>query len=132
MCMFVVVFVWVSVLVFCLDFLLLFDVVQQQVLVCVCWVFDVQLLVLLQGEIGIGKEVFVCVLYWCSICVDKLFVVVNCVVLLEGLIEVELFGYEEGVFIGVCKIGNIGLLWQVQGGVLFLDEIGDMFFVLQL
>lgn len=52
-----------------------------------------------------------CVLYWCSICVDKLFVVVNCVVLLEGLIEVELFGYEEGVFIGVCKIGNIGLLW---------------------
>lgn len=45
-------------------------------------------------------------LLWC----DVLFVVVNCVLILEMLIEFELFGYEEGVFIGVCCKGVIGKL----------------------
>lgn len=59
------------------------------------------LLVLLFGELGIGKELFVCVLYEVSDCVMGLFVVVDCFGIVEMLFESELFGYEKGVFMGV-------------------------------
>lgn len=55
------------------------------------------------GESGIGKELIVCFVYLLSECYDGLFVVVNCGVFLEMLIESELFGYECGVFIGVIN-----------------------------
>ena len=61
----------------------------------------------------------------------KPFVAVNCAALPEGLIEAELFGYEEGAFTGARRQGSPGLLRQAQGGVLFLDEIGDMPLALQ-
>lgn len=48
-----------------------------------------------------------------------------------GLIESELFGYESGAFTGARKQGAAGLLRQAQGGVLLLDEIGDMSLELQ-
>lgn len=47
------------------------------------------------------------------------------VVILKDLIELELFGYEKGVFIGVNIICQ-GCFEQVDGGILFFDEIGDM------
>lgn len=59
------------------------------------------------------------------------FVAVNCAALPEGLIEAELFGYEDGAFTGARKHGSPGLLRQAEGGVLFLDEIGDMPLALQ-
>jgi transcriptional regulator of acetoin/glycerol metabolism len=104
----------------------LFDAAQQQVLERACRVLDAQLPVLLQGETGTGKEVFARELHRRSTRADKPFVAVNCAALPEGLIEAELFGYEEGAFTGARKSGNTGLLRQAQGGVLFLDEIGDM------
>jgi sigma-54 dependent transcriptional regulator, acetoin dehydrogenase operon transcriptional activator AcoR len=54
------------------------------------------------------------------------FVAANCAALPASLIEAELFGYESGAFTGARKQGAIGLLRRAEGGVLLLDEIGDM------
>lgn len=61
-----------------------------------------------------------------------LFVVVNCGAIVESLLEVELFGYEEGVFIGLRCGGCVGLFEIVYGGTLFFDEIGEMSLSLQI
>ncbi len=82
--------------------------------------------VLLLGETGTGKEVFARELHR-RIGGSRIpFVAVNCAGLPESLIEAELFGYEEGAFTGAKRYGTKGLLREADGGVLFLDEIGDM------
>ncbi len=81
--------------------------------------------VLLFGETGTGKEVFARELHK-RFCPDAPFVAVNCAGLPESLIESELFGYEEGAFTGARRRGSKGLLRAADGGILFLDEIGDM------
>jgi transcriptional regulator with PAS, ATPase and Fis domain len=53
-------------------------------------------------------------------------VALNCAALPEGLIEAELFGYQEGAFTGAKRKGNTGKIRQADGGTLFLDEIADM------
>ncbi len=87
--------------------------------------------VLLCGETGTGKEVFAHELHRRTLRRDAPFVAVNCAGLPEGLIESELFGYEEGAFTGARRHGAKGLLREADGGVLFLDEIGDMPLALQ-
>lgn len=82
--------------------------------------------VLLLGETGSGKDVFARRVHAESARRNKPFVPVNCAALPEGLIESELFGYEAGAFTGARRQGAPGLLRQADGGVLFLDEIGDM------
>lgn len=58
--------------------------------------------VFIYGEIGVGKEVVVCVLYVVSgVC--GFFVVINCGVLFESVFELEIFGVEVGVYMGVSK-----------------------------
>ena len=94
-------------------------------------VLDAELPVLVLGETGAGKEVFARALHARCARAGKAFVAVNCAALPEGLIEAELFGYEEGAFTGARRHGSPGLLRQAQGGVLFLDEIGDMPLALQ-
>lgn len=94
-------------------------------------VLDAGLPVLVQGETGTGKEVFARELHRRSTRAGQPLVAVNCAALPEGLIEAELFGYEEGAFTGARRQGSTGLLRQAQGGVLFLDEIGDMPLALQ-
>lgn len=87
---------------------------------------DAGLPVLIQGETGAGKEVFARALHRrCSRSTGP-FVAVNCAALPEGLIESELFGYEDGAFTGARRRGAPGMLRRADGGVLFLDEIGDM------
>ena len=87
--------------------------------------------VLIRGETGTGKEVFARQAHAASSRRNKPFIAVNCAALPENLIESELFGYEEGAFTGARRRGHKGLLRQAEGGILFLDEIGDMPLALQ-
>ncbi|MCF6780580.1 sigma-54-dependent Fis family transcriptional regulator [Stutzerimonas stutzeri] len=87
--------------------------------------------VLLHGETGCGKEVFAAALHRASSRARKPFVALNCAAIPETLIESELFGYQGGSFTGARKEGMTGKLQQANGGVLFLDEIGDMPLALQ-
>lgn len=82
--------------------------------------------ILLLGETGTGKEVFARHLHANSRWADGPFVAINCAALPESLIEAELFGYEPGAFTGAQRNGSKGRLRDANGGVLFLDEIGDM------
>ncbi len=85
---------------------------------------DIPLLV--QGETGVGKEVFVNALHQASSRARQPLIAVNCAAIPAELVESELFGYEKGAFTGAHHKGNPGLIRKADGGVLFLDEIGDM------
>ncbi|GAB7562422.1 sigma-54-dependent Fis family transcriptional regulator [Methylobacillus methanolivorans] len=87
--------------------------------------------ILIEGETGAGKELFARAIHEASDCSQGPWVAVNCAALPEGLIESELFGYEEGAFTGARRKGSPGKLEQADGGTLFLDEIGDMPLALQ-
>jgi len=92
---------------------------------------DAELSVIIQGETGTGKEVMARLIHEHSQRRTKPFVAINCAALPEGLIESELFGYAEGAFTGARKSGAIGRVFEADGGILFLDEIGDMSLMLQ-
>lgn len=81
---------------------------------------------LIEGESGVGKEVFTSAFHNSGPRRSGPFIAVNCAAIPEGLIESELFGYEEGAFTGAKRKGFPGKLLQANGGTLFLDEIGDM------
>jgi len=87
--------------------------------------------VFLHGETGTGKEAFATALHHASTRADQPLVAINCAAIPETLIESELFGYRGGSFTGARKEGMVGKLEQAHGGVLFLDEIGDMPLALQ-
>jgi transcriptional regulator with PAS, ATPase and Fis domain len=82
------------------------------------------------GETGVGKELAVQSLYRKSDRAGKPFVKVNCAALPDTLLESEMFGYEQGAFTGAERRRR-GKFEQAHGGVLFLDEIGDMSLPLQ-
>ncbi len=82
--------------------------------------------VLIQGESGTGKELFAKALHNSGPRKRAPFIPLNCAAIPEGLIESELFGYEEGAFTGARKKGARGKIREADGGTLFLDEIGDM------
>jgi sigma-54 dependent transcriptional regulator, acetoin dehydrogenase operon transcriptional activator AcoR len=82
--------------------------------------------VLLEAETGAGKEWFSLAIHRASERRTGPFVAVNCAAIPEGLIESELFGYEDGAFTGAKRKGHQGKILQANGGTLFLDEIGDM------
>ena len=85
---------------------------------------NVPLLIL--GETGTGKEVFVKALHKASSRADQPFIAVNCAAIPAELVEAELFGYEKGAFTGAHHKGSVGLIRKADKGTLFLDEIGDM------
>lgn len=85
----------------------------------------------IRGETGSGKEYVSRALHQQSRWREGKFVAINCAAIPESLIESELFGYQPGAFTGASKNGYIGKIREADGGVLFLDEIGDMPLALQ-
>jgi transcriptional regulator with GAF, ATPase, and Fis domain len=86
--------------------------------------------VLLTGESGTGKEVVARFIHRASPRAGGPFVALNCAALPDPLLESELFGYEKGAFTGAAA-AKPGSLDQAAGGVLFLDEVGEMSLVVQ-
>ncbi|WP_342512050.1 sigma 54-interacting transcriptional regulator [Sporosarcina sp. FSL K6-1522] len=80
--------------------------------------------VLIQGESGVGKELFSQGIHEASLRKDQPFVPINCGAIPEALFESEFFGYEKGAFTGAHKDGKAGKVEMADGGTLFLDEIG--------
>ena len=87
--------------------------------------------ILIQGESGVGKEVFAQSIHNASNRNLRPFVAVNCAAIPESLIESELFGYVDGAFTGARKKGKPGFFELAHGGTIFLDEISEMPFHLQ-
>ena len=81
--------------------------------------------VLIEGETGAGKELVARAIYRTSDRAGGPFMALNCAAIPDGLIETELFGHRRGAFTGAVE-DKQGLLRAASGGVLFLDEIGDM------
>ncbi|MFH1873387.1 MAG: sigma-54-dependent Fis family transcriptional regulator [Pseudomonadota bacterium] len=81
---------------------------------------------LIQGESGVGKELFARATHDSGPRRAGPFVAINCAAVPENLIEAELFGYAPGAYTGARREGSSGRMREAHGGTLFLDEIGDM------
>ncbi|MFZ9695359.1 MAG: sigma-54 interaction domain-containing protein [Chitinophagaceae bacterium] len=83
------------------------------------------LTVLINGESGVGKEVFSQIIHSLSARKHNSFIAVNCGAIPEGTIDSELFGHEKGSFTGAVDARK-GYFETVNGGTIFLDEIGEL------
>jgi sigma-54 dependent transcriptional regulator, acetoin dehydrogenase operon transcriptional activator AcoR len=87
---------------------------------------DLDVPILLQGETGVGKEIFARAIHEGRQRTKGPFVAVNCGGLPRDILASELFGYVDGAFTGAKRSGMIGKIEAARGGTLFLDEIGEM------
>jgi len=81
--------------------------------------------VLIQGESGVGKEIFSRIIHELSLRKHNNFIAINCGAIPAGTINSELFGHEKGSFTGAVTERK-GYFETVNGGTIFLDEIGEM------
>ncbi len=88
-------------------------------------VSNTDLTVLITGESGVGKEVFSKVIHTLSSRKHNNFIAINCGAIPAGTINSELFGHEKGAFTGATNERK-GYFETVDGGTIFLDEIGEM------
>ncbi|HRQ52042.1 MAG TPA: sigma-54 dependent transcriptional regulator, partial [Agriterribacter sp.] len=88
-------------------------------------VANTDLTVLIYGESGVGKEVFSQIIHALSSRKHNPFIAVNCGAIPEGTIDSELFGHEKGSFTGAVD-SRKGYFETVNGGTIFLDEIGEL------
>lgn len=92
---------------------------------------DANVTCLIQGESGTGKDLFARTIHALSKRNNAPFVPVNCAAIPENLIESELFGHEKGSFTGAIST-KPGKFEQAKGGIIFLDEIGELPLPLQV
>ncbi|MBX7073986.1 MAG: sigma-54 dependent transcriptional regulator [Pirellulales bacterium] len=88
-------------------------------------VSDVQCTVLISGETGTGKEVWARYVHCAGPRKSRAFVPVNCAALTPTLAESQLFGHERGAFTGAAG-SSLGHFRAAEGGIVFLDEVGEM------
>ena len=88
-------------------------------------VANTDLSVLIVGESGVGKEIFSQIIHSLSNRKHNPFIAVNCGAIPEGTIDSELFGHEKGSFTGAVD-SRKGYFETVNGGTIFLDEIGEL------
>ena len=88
-------------------------------------VANTDLTVLINGESGVGREVFSQIIHSLSARKHNPFIAVNCGAIPEGTIDSELFGHEKGSFTGAVDARK-GYFETVNGGTIFLDEIGEL------
>jgi len=88
--------------------------------------------VLLLGESGVGKDLVAKMIHGLSSRSAGPFQKINCGAIPDSLLESELFGYAPGAFTGALREGKRGLIEEAQGGTLYLDEIGEMPYFLQV
>jgi len=81
--------------------------------------------ILIEGESGVGKEMFARAIQGASARAGRPFVTVNCGALPENLAESILFGHEKGSFTGAFG-KHVGKFQEASGGTLFLDEVGEL------
>jgi transcriptional regulator with PAS, ATPase and Fis domain len=81
--------------------------------------------VLISGESGSGKEVFPKIIHQLSARKHKEYIAVNCGAIPDGTIDSELFGHEKGSFTGASE-SRKGYFEVVDGGTIFLDEVGEL------
>ena len=86
---------------------------------------EVECTVLISGETGTGKEVWAKQVHAMGPRANKPFVPVNCAALTSTLAESQLFGHEKGAFTGAFG-ASLGVFRAAEGGVVFLDEVGEM------
>ncbi|WP_084705119.1 sigma-54-dependent Fis family transcriptional regulator [Beijerinckia mobilis] len=82
--------------------------------------------VLIEGETGVGKELFARAIHDASPCAHGPFVTFNCGAVSRELIATELFGYVKGAFTGALSTGTLGRFERAHNGTLCLDEIGEL------
>lgn len=104
--------------------------ILQEVCKLIGQVGRVDVPVLITGESGTGKDLVAESIWKVSTRWERPFVVINCAAIPETLLEAELFGYEKGAFTGANN-SRIGKFEEANGGIIFLDEIGDMSLPLQ-
>lgn len=88
-------------------------------------VSSTDLTVMIQGESGVGKEVFSKIIHHLSSRKHNDFIAINCGAIPAGTINSELFGHEKGAFTGATN-DRKGYFETVNGGTIFLDEVGEM------
>ncbi len=81
--------------------------------------------VLIEGESGVGKELFARAIHGSGERKSKPFVAVNCGAIPDNLVELILFGHEKGAFTGATE-RHMGKFVEASGGTLFLDEVGEL------
>jgi len=103
---------------------------MQEIYKLIGKVADTDSTILIQGEVGTGKELVARALHYNSSRQHLPFVTVNCSALPDSMLESELFGHKKGAFAGAV-IDKIGLFEEANHGTLFFDEINSMSLQLQ-